>query len=134
MTRDEVDNLVEWLRAQLDEDERLARRVADRYRIRNEDREDNGRPYWPLPSVVANLRDRGRDPDIAAGLDLIEAYGPKRVLDEVAAQRAILQLATDLLDEAFEWENHHATDARCIVKLLALPYADRPGCRDEWRP
>lgn len=76
-----------FIRARLDEDEQTARAVAERYiDIRD------GSPYWPLPSVVARYRSYAPDPGIAAGLDLIKTYNPARVLREVQAKRAIVDL------------------------------------------
>lgn len=51
----------------------------------------------------------------------IALHDPARVLREVEAKRLLLAL-------------HRGCDARCyVVKVLALPYMDRPGYRDEWR-
>lgn len=51
---------------------------------------------------------------------------PMRIRDECDAKRRIV-----------EWLMHPHTDRDTrepLLRLLALPYADRPGCRKEWRP
>lgn len=129
-----MDELVAFVRAALDEDERLARRVAGRYTVRNPDRPDNGHPYWPLPSVERNWHFRSEesdsDPDIAAGLDLIKAYNPQRVLAEVQAKRRILDECDSII---YGWTHEETKDyGRDILKALAQPYAGQPGWREEW--
>jgi hypothetical protein len=127
-----MDDLVTWLRAQLDAEYDLASRLAARYRVRNADRPDDGQPYWPLPTVEACFRNRA-DPDIAAGLDLIKAYGPDRVLAEVDAKRRVLDWLVDCEAKAVgnNWWVLEVADA---LRSLALPYAGRDGWREEWRP
>src|SRR5690554_5666985 len=129
-----MDGLVEFLRAQLDEDERVAR-AAD------------GESYW-------------LDEGDATG-DFLHHHDPARVLAEVAAKRRILELheswpvlvetppefTTDTADlrsvsvsmsRRIMWLTQQEYRARFgvepppapIVRLLALPYADRPGFRD----
>ncbi|MGC4769216.1 DUF6221 family protein [Micromonospora sp. DT44] len=56
----------------------------------------------------------------------------RRMLAEVDAKRRILELydvstSRELKPDAWELMKH-------AVRALALPYADRPGYRDEWRP
>jgi hypothetical protein len=133
-------DLIAWLRRQLDEEERLASRLAARYRVRNPDRADDGQLFWPLPSVEAQFRHAG-DPDIAAGLDLIRAWSPARVLAEVAAKRRIIDLRDVMADVVQASEGTVLAGAskvrlgayENVLRLLALPYAARPGYREEWR-
>ena len=75
-------------------------------------------------------------PEMAAH---VAEFDPARVLREVEAKRRIL----DDYERAFEDRKLHPGDlalagARLalhgVVKLLALPYSDRPGYREEWRP
>lgn len=90
-----MDELVTWLRARLDDDERVARAAT----------------YWgdlPLGHLASDLE-----------AHLIH-WMPPRVLAEVEAKRRIL--------DAYEDETGY------LLRLLALPYADRPGYREEWRP
>src|SRR5690242_7238556 len=134
----EVD-LVVWLTAQLDQDEQLARTVADRYvDVRD------GRPYWPLPSVEARFRDA--QPAIRAGLDLIKLYDPARVLRGVAAHREMLAAVAswadphpgrpcDDDDSNEPCQLHVAAGRRLppyVLHILASIYADRPGYDPSW--
>lgn len=151
-----VDELVAYVRQQLDAEDGLARRVAERYTIRNPDRADDGQPYWPLPSVEASFRGR-IDPDIVAGLDLIRTYDPARVLAEVEAKRRILDLHEPqrrrlaivpedgngtitlgfyvcpiCLPSTIEHGQEFDEGPCPTVRLLAQPYAGRDGWREEW--
>jgi hypothetical protein len=147
----------EWLTARLDAEEEVARRVAERYRIQNPLRDDDGKAYWPLPSVEANFRGRV-DPDILAGLELIKAHDPARILAEVAAKRQILAehgtMWRDigwLDEERCEAYEELEVCARCVpkhshfrtradvpvgpcrtVRLLAAPYRSEPGFDTSW--
>jgi hypothetical protein len=120
-----TDDLVMWLRAQLDNDERVARAALDpkhrgewvwRKDSRTTVRTGDGVPIEPAPAGVE------RGPHIAR-------WHPARVLAEVDAKRrlldaAMLELADDPDDEAAAW----------TIQVLALPYADQPGWQEEWRP
>ena len=56
-------------------------------------------------------------------------FGPRRVLADCVAKRAIVELQrTDLIDDPEDWQPNE------ILRLLALPYADHPAYRQEWRP
>jgi hypothetical protein len=100
-----VDELVRWLGEQLDEDE-----------------EDVRRGYLkaePSPDYD------GWDKSTAAGLPPIVAA---RVLREIDAKRRIV--------DRYAWLREHGDTGGTawVLPLLALPYADRPGYREEWRP
>jgi hypothetical protein len=127
-----MDELVTWLRAQLDEDERL---IAE-----HPDGEDGG--SW--------IEDSG----IGAGVETDYpslAYlriEKKRALAEVAAKRGLIgQVLNYEAKIDGEWGCCHSAEqigqGLCpdsiardtpAFRLLALPYAGRPGYRDEWRP
>lgn len=128
-----VDELITWLRACLDTEERLAQRVADRYHVRNPDREDHGQPLWPLPSVEACFHGR-TDPDISAGLDLIKAFNPKRVLAEIEAKRRILaHIGMVVISPGREaMATEYVEQMELFLRVLAQPYAGRDGWREEW--
>jgi hypothetical protein len=89
----------------------------------------------PMPRSYANSI---VEMDSAAAGHIIR-HDPARVLAEVAAKRRIL----DEYERAFERRRAHPDDMASAgallalhgaVKLLALPFADRPGFREEWRP
>jgi hypothetical protein len=130
-----VDDLLAFLRAQMDAEAELAHRLGERYRVRNSDRADDGQPYWPLPSVEANLN-RSGDPDIAAGLDLIKLYNPQRVLAEVEANRDLIGHIEGLILYATSPNYAHGgieAWANRALTMLAQPHAGRQGWREEWR-
>ncbi|GGW15787.1 hypothetical protein GCM10018980_51560 [Streptomyces capoamus] len=138
---------VEWLRSQLSEDERIARAAGGRWR------ELSGN--W----VAAAEGDHRVAMVLAAGERAhIVAHDPARVLREIDAKRQILGLYNSAVEERAtlrarmrevidsdrdEFGRLHNEETRLIetartltpvVRLLALPYADRPGYREDWRP
>ncbi|MCX4575638.1 DUF6221 family protein [Streptomyces sp. NBC_01571] len=131
-----MDELIEWYGAQLDEDERIANEAGGQ------------RGQWRLATPLddAELGDASwlRPPYLRH----VERHDPARVLREVEAKRQILALhvPTPHQDEGDMWpgcttcswrDEMEALRVRypCkTVRLLALPYADRPGYREEWRP
>jgi hypothetical protein len=57
----------------------------------------------------------------------------RRLLAECEAKRRIVELSWHHLgDEEYGWGMEEAK--RQILTLLALPYADHPDYREEWRP
>jgi hypothetical protein len=128
-------DLVEFLRARLDEDERIARAA-----IADDCGQDGGF------EDAAWLTDGTRRPQFggAAG-EMIRTFAvPARVLREVGAKRQMIDEITDLGhcpgctgDPTMVGTAHECpTDgARMrMLPLLALPYADHPDYREEWRP
>ena len=131
-----MDDLVEWLRAQLDEDERIARAACW------DDQSDvwSARPpqaSYERYTVVDYLGDgvvvvtpENADAD-GVGQHVAE-HDPARVLREIDAKRQLVrQLAEADTEAGYITGTFTAWDA---LRLLALPYADRPGYREQWRP
>jgi hypothetical protein len=132
-----VMDLVAFLRAQLDDDERVAQETTE-----------DGGGRWR----IARYTDRTTtvwdgDIQVLASLDQnniaehIARWDPVRVLAEVDAKRRILDRYEDTLSRQGEWEESQLAADICAVEyqdwilpILALPYADREGYRDEWRP
>ena len=137
-----MSELVEFLRARLDKEEKLARAA-----IADDGGQDGGfeDATW--------LDDRSHP--LCAGIatdaaNLIRATAvPRRVLAEVDAKRRIidehqLRPAAEQISgrPAYGCEICHdhpeygiAPEGECeTLKLLALPYADQPDYRPEWRP
>lgn len=122
----DTDELVGWLRAQLDEDERVAREAG--YRA----------SAWPLGDTwwlegvehnVVGAEEAYCYPHNAAH---IARWDPARVLAEVDAKRRIIEDA-----EFWMWNDDRGGPdpmSASALRLLALPYADRPGYREQWRP
>lgn len=100
-----MDELIPFLRARLDEDERAAN------------------AWLPLGNPTAAQRDH------------IARHDPARVLADVAAKREILRLAEIYADEQFpNHDGGYADGMADAVALLAASYADHPDYREEWRP
>lgn len=122
-----MDDLVAWLRAQLDEDERVAK-AADSGRWLPEGKGISFEFYadeFPDGEAWAYLV-----ADTKANQWHITNWAPARVLAEVEAKREILESAAVLDD----WDGGNPYMAARIIRALALPYADRDGYRAEWRP
>ncbi|MEO3978790.1 DUF6221 family protein [Streptomyces sp. CAU 1734] len=126
--------LIAFLRARLDEAERLAREAA----------EAAWSPDWYYDDFVHEIRDHGNGNELAhipwAGVGAhIEHWDPARVLAEVEAKQQLLTIyadvaASDLPDEPFEYAYGWANGLGRAVRLAVLPYADHPDYREEWRP
>ncbi|MBJ6623516.1 DUF6221 family protein [Streptomyces sp. DHE17-7] len=141
-----MDDLVQWLRAQLDEDERTARAAGG---AAWEELPVSGWVHTsPLPS--SEWQPPGYDHHVASAplaedRAHIVAHDPARVLREIDAKRLIMEC-----HEPWTEVRGDTICGRCgrehidgrpgghfpcqTMRLLALPYADRPGYRDEWRP
>ncbi|MEV4440441.1 DUF6221 family protein [Streptomyces sp. NPDC049577] len=136
--------LAAFLRARLDEDERIARAAFPASWVRHEhvagvhaDDAEEGRQYG---TAVADCR---RVPDgygVPNALH-IHRHQPARVLADVEAHRAVLDLyenpetseaLPDSLNRLTTSVQRHVLGD--VVRLLALPYAGHPDYRDEWRP
>ncbi|MGV9352263.1 DUF6221 family protein [Streptomyces misionensis] len=135
-----MDDLVQFLRARLDEDEQTARRAGDSFRQIGE-----------TGVIVATEGDRAEECASAnwAGIaEHIVHHDPARVLAEVDAKRRLvdehkpsrskgrpnMERGCLSCTTAQEWDAK-ANEANCLtLRLLALPYADHPGYREEWRP
>ncbi len=63
----------------------------------------------------------------------IVRWDPARVLDEVAAKRRIINEAERYIPELDHGDNGEWA-LGMVVRVLALPYAGRPGYRKEWAP
>lgn len=103
-------DLVEWLRAQLDDDESRSDLVGQIMLLR-----------WATKPYA------------------------DRLMREVEAKRLLLDLHRPVADSSWPEPGHcleccslESQDYRTYpcptVRLLALPYSDRPGYREEWRP
>ena len=126
-----TEDLITWLRQQLDEEERDARVV-----------EGNGE--WDCPSTGVLQLGGVADLD---GLVLaprgvvyhIINYSPARVLREVEAKRRLLDWL-DVVDRFLDQEpmDYYRLGGQADTDearwLLASIYSDRPGFRQEWAP
>jgi len=126
-----VDDLVTWLRAQLDEDERIAKATTERQpydewdAVGAGDDDDVARSHWEVVKIAR----MGQSPAARALAVHIAAHDPARVLREIDAKRRMIARVCyhgDLMD----WDELHGD----LLRLLAQPYADRPGYQVKWRP
>jgi hypothetical protein len=126
-----VEDLVQWLRAQLDEDARIARAVTTP-------------GTWRVGSSHGGSTVEGDGWTVGNADELdaahIARHDPARVLREIDAKRQVLdwyqqRAAVDSRGEdPDDYENVTGSTLETVVQILALPYADRPGYREEWRP
>lgn len=129
-----MDDLITWLRAQLDEDERVALEAVGK-----------GHPSWTIGQVDGNgvvpVLDDGDFP-IIDRVDLADAehvvrWDPARAQAEVAAKRRVIDVLRGF-EPNDEWDTQpdmgqRANNAAGALRALAQPYAGRPGWREEWR-
>ena|SRR5690606_16992256 len=125
-------DLVAWLRQQLDEDELVIER-------------NSGRKGLTDDGVYPDYRTYDGE-DLAAADDYLDRFNPKRMLADLDAKRRVLDEHAPRSVTGFDvdgWEHTEDMCAACVsadnwpcqtLRLLALPYAVRPGYREEWRP
>lgn len=140
------DDLVAFLRARLDEDEAVARAAFPAPWTRRDKiagvHGDDATPQRPFGSTVADCR---RVPPGHgwgdANANHITRHDPGRVFAEVEAKRGVIaRFETAFLDAASS-DHLLRSPARAqlhelipVLCLLALPHADHPDYREEWRP
>lgn len=157
---DSAPTLVEFLTARLDEDERAAHAAAPGPWTYGDIESVAGGTLYDQTVAIASVQwDNARpDPRIqrfrpeaqadATG-EHIARHDPARVLAEVAAKRAIVELhglhpnchadidGPDYLICAIchDYRRHDAARWPCAtLRALALPHADHPEYREEWKP
>ncbi|MEU4348293.1 DUF6221 family protein [Streptomyces sp. NPDC023838] len=126
-----MDDLVQFLRDRLDEDERAAHAAPGPSWERREIRDHDGSFVFEEYVAVA---DPGRNKVVLSDVDaevlpFVLRHDPARVLAEVDAKRQLVARV----------ENHALLMGRDeihgdLLRLLALPYAGHPDYREEWRP
>lgn len=100
-----VAELASWLRAQIDDDDRVALACT-------------AQGHRRIVAMVA----AGTKYGIRHRSQFVADWSPDRVLAEIAATRLILDVIVGTPDE----------DA--VLRLRAVPYASRSGYREEWQP
>jgi hypothetical protein len=135
-----VTRLTDFLLARIAEDEAMAKAAIEPHET-----DDAGHwefveyPYEggsPHPRGTLDAGTSGYDPGLPWS-DLVNRYDPARVLAECEAKRQIVERAVIMArtsgllegaaDRAYEYDDN-------VLPLLALPYADHPDYREEWRP
>ncbi|MFF9215595.1 DUF6221 family protein [Streptomyces viridosporus] len=130
-----MEDLVEWLRTQLDEDERIARDAADEL----EGLELGGEWRYDGRSVET-ARERtmvavGSQDFMEPGIGgYIAAHDPARVLREIDAKRELLRQYEHLKHDVMPDDLTGVWALEAALRAFALVYAHRPGYREEWRP
>lgn len=130
-----MDDLTTFLRACLDDDERVARKCAPGpWVILGEPRESYVVSAAGVAVALGWLRDAAH----------IARWDPARVLAEIDAKRRIIDAYMDAVhmhqamsetDDDGKWDWLFKEESlEGVVKLLALPYADLESYREEWRP
>jgi hypothetical protein len=143
-----MNDLITWLRAQLDDDERVARAASTAPWLRDEanasirhsgpsaSKSSESFGMYVIASVGAH--DIGRPSHEDA--EHIARWDPARVLAEVDAKRRILDELWDVLRTASHYTTVESCDeldailAERVLRRLALPYAERSGYDERWRP
>ncbi|MFD4257744.1 DUF6221 family protein [Streptomyces sp. NPDC058534] len=138
-----MDDLVQWLHAQINEDERIAREAGG---AAWEELPVSG---WVHTSALPDTewQPPGYDHHVASAplpVDRahIVAHDPARVLREIDTKRKTVALCEPpLLDVTGPGDAEKSFVpgegppwGLDVLKLLALPYADRPGYQESWRP
>ena len=137
-----MDDLVTWLLEQIAEDEREAREAIDRTTYSNRFiggrmvKVENRPAPWHLRSQALWSPERG----------VAECEAKRRIIDAVQrgldghpgpcvnyeGQDPADYTNYDSCERHIEWST--TTLPMLAAQLLALPYVDRPGYREEWRP
>ncbi|GHA61028.1 hypothetical protein GCM10010330_11080 [Streptomyces tendae] len=147
-----MDELVQWLREQLDDDEQTAQAASAgpwSTRWNGQDHELVA-PARAYPIAEWTYAIATQEPEASAhraecdtaNADHIVRHDPARVLREIDAKRKTIALCEPPLvdvtgpgDTEKSFVPGEGTPwGLDVLKLLALPYADRPGYREAWRP
>ncbi|MFB7285456.1 DUF6221 family protein [Actinacidiphila glaucinigra] len=149
-------DLIEFLRARLDEDEKTAQRATEyaEETWRLDEQSGDTVLWWPPEPGVAQAErahglpvtaDQWRGQDIrvdgARIAPHIARHDPARVLDEVEAKRRLLDMyvtpeSSPALSDSFNrlTANVTRTVLAEVFRHLATTYADHADYREEWRP
>ncbi|MGY1579122.1 DUF6221 family protein [Streptomyces sp. MN13] len=129
-----MDDLVQFLRDRLDEDERTAKALLD-------DARPGRIARWEFCEDGA-IRDEGGRAALRVKFtwrpeaEHIVRHDPARVLAEAEAKRALLEALERADTQASypDFEGGVYSGLHEALEYLALPYADHPAYKPEWRP
>jgi uncharacterized protein DUF6221 len=129
--------LVTWLRVQLDEDERVANSATSGPWTNADPMASDGVFAAAVDGFVADCLYERMGPFAIHNATHVARHDPTRVLAEVEAKRRILDehdtAGWKVGDRVHDCQWADGTWPCATVRLLALPYADRDGWREEWR-
>lgn len=108
-----ADDMLTWLRAQLDERERIALAARD---------------APPDPGTTLDLPPEGPWADFEAVMT------PEQVLADIAAKRAMLERTMPPAGLSVYTGLEGPALSEAVRRLIALPFADRDGYQEGWRP
>jgi hypothetical protein len=116
-----VSDLVEFLRARLDEEERAAKEQPAEWAA-------DWAKYLVDP-VIGPFGGQSRLRNVATGFYVAGHSDPARVLADVAAKREVLDGYAELYEHADveEWST-----LNWVVRLMAAVYSDHPDYQQEW--
>lgn len=118
-----VHDLATWLLEQITEDERRAEAMVSAF---PDERALTQRGWLNRDPSAAPFPETLTTADVMAYmLDM----GPRRVLAECDAKRRVIRWVN-----TWPWRPEPPSSVDGLLPALALPYADRPGYREEWRP
>jgi hypothetical protein len=137
-------DIVAFLTRCLDEDQQRAEACAvpGGWQIRESDTQSSAEGEWTIFGVtaegtIAEIVGDGwegggvwQQPDA----EFIAANSPARVLADIAAKRQLLKVhAGDHVCAGWEGESYFDDGDGCLTaRLMAAPYADRPGYNPAW--
>lgn len=131
-----MSDLVDFLRARLDEDEQIALAVQ---------KCECGRCEEPLTWAIDSDGRWIQALGLSIGHTIAPGYinaeqaahivhqDPARALREVEAKRRLIEFIDDLQDR-MTMADYFGDAEEPVLRLLALPYSDHAGWREEWRP
>lgn len=126
-----MDDLITFLRAQLDEDERIARAATP-----GPWEPVPERPGWLTSAEYWSVVDCSGTPAARENAEHVAEWDPARVLREIEAKRQIIdqheRYAAERRRMMGGWDPQ--SDDSPVLAALAAVYADRPGYQESWRP
>jgi hypothetical protein len=131
-----MDELVQFLRDRLNEDERYARATTERQPYDEWDAvgaggdDDVAQSWWE----VAKIARMERSPAARALAQHIARHDPARVLRDIEAKRDLLRVAERAHDYHETFTSGFASALEGVLRLFAVAYAEHPDYRAEWRP
>ncbi|WP_200309451.1 DUF6221 family protein [Streptomyces adelaidensis] len=143
-----MDDLVQWLRAQLDEDERIARAATRGPWVQSGIGDYGWTVDFGRPGAGVETADTEQG---LADADFIAAHNPARVLREIESKRELVKLHSRATLRAGGGAQYFGTTTVCrscepdhqfpelswpcpTLRLLTAPYSGRDGYREEWAP